>query len=88
MDRAIRLTQRCAACFIDRRRPELVEHRADALIGRRVFGIAPGHEDSNDHDEPRHDPVMARRAGKLQARRKDCAPVAGKSRLNRLKLSL
>ena len=44
-------------------------------------------EDINDHDELRHDPIMAVLAGKLEAGRKDCAPVAGKSTLNRLELS-
>src|SRR6516225_5879930 len=43
--------------------------------------------DLNDHDELRHDPIMAVLAGKLEARREDCAPVAGKSTLNRLELS-
>src|SRR3982074_1146939 len=42
---------------------------------------------SNDHDELRHDPLMAGLAGKLKGRRKECAPVAGKSTLNRLELS-
>jgi hypothetical protein len=42
-----------------------------------VFGIALGYEDLNDHDELRHDPMMAILAGKLTARREDCAPVAG-----------
>ena len=87
-DRAIRLTRRFAACFIDRRRPELVEHLVPTLVGQRVFGIALGYEDIHDHDELRHDPVMAVFAGKLTAQRKDCAPVAGKSTLNRLELSL
>ena len=57
------------------------------LVGQRVFGIALGYEDLNDHDELRHDPVLAVLAGKLEARREDCAPVAGKSTLNRLELS-
>jgi len=57
------------------------------LVGQRVFGIALGYEDVIDHDELRHDPVMAVLAGKLEARRKDCAAVAGKSTLNRLELS-
>ena len=48
------------------------------------FAIALGYEDLNDHDELRHDPVMAVLAGKLKARRKRCAPVAGKSTLSRL----
>ena len=86
-DRAIRLIGRFAECFIDRRRAEYVEHLVATLVGQRVFGIALGYEDINDHDELRHDPVMAVLAGKLTARRLDCAPVAGKSTLNRLELS-
>ena len=57
------------------------------LVGQRVFGIALGYEDLNDHDELRHDPMLAVLSGKLAARREDCAPVAGKSTLNRLELS-
>jgi Transposase DDE domain group 1 len=49
-----------------------------------VFGIALGYEDLIDHDHLRHDPVLATLAGKLTARRKRCAPLAGKSTLNRL----
>src|SRR5579862_3740749 len=86
-DRALGLIDRFARCFIDRRRAELVEHRVPTLIGQRVFGIALGYEDLNDHDELRHDPIMAVLAGKLKAVRRDCAPVAGKSTLNRLELS-
>jgi Transposase DDE domain group 1 len=86
-DRTIRLIGRFAECFIDGRRPELVEHLVSTLVGQRVFGIALGYEDLNDHDELRHDPVMAVLAGKLKAWRADCAPVAGKSTLNRLELS-
>jgi hypothetical protein len=56
------------------------------LVGQRIFGIALGYEDVLDHDELRHDPMMAVLAGKLEARRKNCAPVAGKSTLNRLEL--
>ena len=86
-DRAIRLVDRFAACFRDRRCAELIEHEVRTLIGQRVFGIALGYEDLNDHDELRHDPVMATLVGKLQAKRADCAPLAGKSTLNRLELS-
>ena len=86
-DRAIRLTQRLAACFHDVRRQELIEHEVVTLVGQRVFGIALGYEDLNDHDELRHDPIMAVLAGKLEAKRDECAPVAGKSTLNRLELS-
>jgi hypothetical protein len=52
-----------------------------------VYAIALGYEDLNDHDDLRHDPMMAVLDGKLEARREDCAPVAGKSTLNRLELS-
>ena len=86
-DRAIGLINRFAACFHDARCPELTEHQVATLVGQRVFGIALGYEDLNDHDELRHDPIMAVLAGKLTARRTDCAPVAGKSTLNRLELS-
>ena len=86
-DRAIGLVDRFAACFRDARSPALIEHAVRTLIGQRVFGLALGYEDLNDHDELRHDPMMAVLAGKLMARRRDCAPVAGKSTLNRLELS-
>lgn len=86
-DRAIGLVDRFAACFRDGRRADLVEHQARTLVRQRVFGIALGYEDLLDHDELRHDPVMAALAGKLTAKRKGCAPVAGKSTLNRLERS-
>lgn len=86
-DRAIGLVGRLAGCFRDARKPELIEHEVATLVGQRVFALALGYEDLNDHDELRHDPVMAILAGKLEARREDCAPVAGKSTLNRLELS-
>jgi hypothetical protein len=86
-DRAIGLVDRFAACFRDARSQVLIEHEVRTLVGQRVFGIALGYEDLNDHDELRHDPVMALLAGKLAARRRGCAPVAGKSTLNRLELS-
>ena len=85
--RMIGLVERFAGCFHDYRRPELIEHRVATLVGQRVFGIALGYEDLNDHDELRRDPVMAVLAGKLEAGRANCAPVAGKSTLNRLELS-
>lgn len=86
-DRAIGLIRRLASCFTDARRPDLIEHAVTTLVGQRVFGVALGYEDLNDHDDLRHDPAMAVLAGKLTARRSDCAPLAGKSTLNRLELS-
>ena len=86
-DHAIKLTKRFAACFHDARRQNLIEHEVVTLVAQRTFGIALGYEDLNDHDDLRHDPMMAVLAGKLAARREDCAPLAGKSTLNRLELS-
>jgi hypothetical protein len=83
-DRAIGLVQRFAACFDDGRVRGQVEHTIETMVAQRVFGIALGYEDLVDHDQLRHDPVLATLAGKLQARRRDCAPLAGKSTLNRL----
>jgi hypothetical protein len=86
-DRVIGLTRRFATCFKDSRDPAFVEHSVQTLVTQRIVGIALGYEDLNDHDELRHDPVMAVLAGKLAASRTDCAPLAGKSTLNRLELS-
>jgi Transposase DDE domain group 1 len=83
-DRAIGLMRRFAACFDDGRTPALVEHSVATMVAQRVFGIALGYEDLVDHDQLRHDPVLATLAGKLQAKRQGCAPLAGKSTLNRL----
>ena len=83
-DRAIGLVARFAACFSDGRSAELVEHTIETMVAQRVFGIALGYEDLVDHDQLRHDPVLATLVGKLQAKRRGCAALAGKSTLNRL----
>jgi hypothetical protein len=86
-DKVLGLSRRLAACFKDSRNPAFTEHAVETLVMQRVVGIALGYEDLNDHDQLRHDPVMAVLANKLAASRSDCAPVAGKSTLNRLELS-
>ena len=85
-DAAIGLIDRLAGCFTDGRKAELIEHSVRTLIGQRVFGMALGYEDLNDHDQLRHDPVMGALLGKLEAQRPSCAALAGKSTLNRLEL--
>jgi hypothetical protein len=86
-DAAIGLMDRLAGCFIDERSPELIEHPVRTLIGQRVFGMALGYEDLNDHESLRHDPVFGALLGKLEPKRRaDCAALAGKSTLNRLEL--
>jgi hypothetical protein len=83
-DRTIGLIERVAACFQDNREQDQVVHPLPALVGQRIVGIALGYEDVSDHDELRHDPVLALFAEKLEPKRSDCAPLAGKSTLNRL----
>jgi Transposase DDE domain group 1 len=83
-DRAIGLSRQVAACFKDSRRQDRIEHAVETLVAQRIHGIALGYEDLNDHDELRHDPVLGLVSGKLEARRPDCAVLAGKSTLNRL----
>jgi hypothetical protein len=85
VDRGLGLVRRFAACFTDRRDPRFVEHRLETLVGQRIFGLALGYEDLNDHDELRKDPTFAVLAGKLApVLRSNCEALAGKSTLNRL----
>jgi len=83
-DCRIGLSRQVAACFTDGRDQRQVEHSLETLVAQRVHGIALGYEDLNDHDELRYDPVLGLVSGKLEARRSDCAVLAGKSTLNRL----
>src|SRR5215471_726813 len=79
-DEAIGLIDRLTECFVDERKAELIEHSVRTLLGQRVFGMALGYEDLNDHDRLRHDAVFGALLGKLQAqRRRECAALAGKS---------
>ena len=83
-DKAINLVDRFAACFTDGRTADRVVHDVRTLVGQRVFGIALGYEDLNDHDDLRRDPVLGPVLGRLESCRTGCAPLAGKSTLNRL----
>ena len=67
-DKHIRLIERFADCFTDYRDADLVEHTVRGLVGQRVFGLALGYEDLIDHDQLRHDPVMAVLGGKLDSK--------------------
>ena len=93
-DRALDLSGRLAECFTDHRDPDKIEHTVGELLAQRIFALALGHEDLNDHETLRRDPLLATLAGKLdptgqsRARERDrgCA-LAGKSTLNRLELT-
>jgi hypothetical protein len=85
-DEAINLLRRLGACFQDDRRQEAVEFSVHTLVAQRVIGIALGYEDLNDHEQLRHDPLLGAVIGKLDSGRARCAPLAGKSTLNRVEL--
>jgi len=83
-----------SACFTDYRRPERIEHRVSELVRQRVYGLALGYEDLNDHDQLRQDPLLAVLdgkadiAGEQRRRPQDRGKAgAGKSTLNRLELT-
>jgi hypothetical protein len=83
-----------AACFTDHRNPDLTEHTVEELIAQRVYALALGYEDLNDHDDLRTDPLLATVVGKAdptgktrQRKRDRGKALAGKSTLNRLELS-
>ena len=83
VDRKIGLLRRVVACFADGRDPQRVEHRLAEMLGQRIFGLALGYEDLNDHEELRRDPLLALLAGKRAVEE----PLAGKSTLNRMELT-
>ena len=88
LDQKFNLIGQFADCFDDFRDPELIKHSASELLAQRIFGIALGYEDLNDHDELRHDPVLGLLSDTLEPKRADCATLAGKSTLNRLEHGL
>ena len=88
------LLRRFSDCFTDHRNPDLIEHSVLELVKQRVFGLCLGYEDLNDHDELRHDPLLAVLVGKAdptgndRVRQRDKGKaLAGKSTLNRLELT-
>jgi hypothetical protein len=81
-DRKIKLLERVAACFSDGRNPELVEHKLSEMLAQRIYALALGYEDLNDHEQLRRDPLL----GVLSGKRRLDEPLAGKSTLNRLEL--
>src|SRR5437899_3051772 len=82
-DRKIGLLRRVAGCFSDYRQPERIEHRLEEMLAQRIYGLALGYEDLNDHEQLRQDPLL----GVLAGKRDLGEPLAGKSTLNRLELT-
>jgi hypothetical protein len=94
VERRTAIVRQFAACFTDHRDAELVEHKVEELVAQRVYGLALGYEDLNDHDELRADPLLATLVGKKdptgadRVRARDVGKaLAGKSTLNRLELT-
>jgi hypothetical protein len=82
-DRKIGLLRRVTGCFTDYRQPERIEHRLEEMLAQRIYGLALGYEDLNDHEQLRQDPLW----GVLAGKRDLGEPLAGKSTLNRLELT-
>jgi len=81
-DKRLNLMARLAECFLDGRNQALVDHSIAEMLAQRIYGLALGYEDLNDHEQLRSDPVFGMLAGK-----EDLAePLAGKSTLNRMEL--
>jgi hypothetical protein len=81
-DQRLNLLPRLAHCFLDGRNQEQVEHSILEMLSQRIYGLALGYEDINDHEQLRNDPVF----GVLAGREDLDAPLAGKSTLNRMEL--
>ena len=81
-DKRLNLLARLAGCFLDARNQDLVEHSVLEMVSQRVYGLALGYEDLNDHEQLRTDPLF----GILSGRQELDKPLAGKSTLNRLEL--
>src|SRR5260370_24301252 len=80
--RLMNLLPRLAECVLDGRNPVLVQHSVEEMVSQRVYGLALGYEDINDHEQLRSDPVLGILAGRTDLDR----PLAGKSTLNRMEL--
>ena len=82
-DRKICLLERVASGFTDRRSPWLLKHELREMLAQRIYGLALGYEDLNDHEQLRRDPLLGLLAGKQEIDQ----PLAGKSTLNRMELT-
>lgn len=82
VERKIRLLDRVTECFQDGRDAERVEHELGVLLKQRIYGLALGYEDLNDHEQLRYDPLLALVAGQRELGES----LAGKSTLNRMEL--
>ncbi len=87
LDEHYGVSAKIAECFTDNRDAAYVEYPLQTLISQRLYGLVQGYEDLNDHEHLRHDPMLGIAVGKLESHHSRCAPLAGKSTLNRLEKS-
>ena len=94
VDARFGITRRLAQCLTDHRRDDLIEHSAEELVAQRLYGLALGYEDLNDHDDLMRDPLLALSLGKTDVegheRRRASdkgKALASSSTLNRLELT-
>jgi len=81
-DKRLNLLPRLAGCFLDGRNQEQVGHTVQEMLAQRIYGLALGYEDLNDHEQLRKDPIFGVLAGREDLE----TPLAGKSTLNRMEL--
>jgi len=91
VDRCLQLTQRLSECFEDHRNAKATEHSVRELVAQRVYAVALGYEDLNDHQQLSRDPLFAAIVGKadVEGRRRTRnadlgQPLASPSTLGRL----
>ena len=94
VERLTGILRQFSECFVDHRDPDLIEHTVEELAAQRIYALALGYEDLNDHEQLRADPLLATLVGKADPTGQDRLrspdrghPLAGKSTLNRLELS-
>src|SRR6266567_8257970 len=93
VEKGTKIIGQFASCFTDYRDAELREHAVSELVAQRIYGLALGYEDLNDHEELRRDPLLGVLVEKEDLTGKDRRRVrdqgtalAGKSTLNRMEL--
>jgi hypothetical protein len=84
VEKRIGILHQFAGCFTDYRNADLIEHTVQELVAQKVYGLAMGYEDLNDHEELRNDPLLAVLVAKSDPSQEI---LAGKSTLNRLELT-
>jgi len=92
IDRGLGVTAPLAQCFGDRRDQRFVDHSVQQLLAQRIYALALGYEDLNDHEQLRRDPLLATACEKADPLGRDrlhdqTAALAAPSTLNRLELS-